>query len=287
VVKPFALNLIDAQNHAGEPPALEENAVIKWTAETLDVGGTQLAMIKGGSGKPLLIFHDELGYPGWMTWNESLAHERTLLIPLQPGFGKTPKLDWIMNYHDLGGFYSHVVREMKLNPVDVIGFSAGGFVAAEMAAADPGIFSKMVLVAPMGLKPATGEIMDIFTITMRTHLRATVADPPGTPEFTRLYGGAMTPEQFELFEEARSETARLGWEPYMHNPSLPHLLRSTRTPTLLVWGTRDRVVPRGCIDAYQHAIVGAQTAFIENVGHRPEIENSAEFERVVRRFLTA
>ena len=39
--------------------------------------------------------------------------------------------------------------------------------------------------------------MDIFPITMRTHLRATVADPAGTPEFIKLYGGEMTPEQFD------------------------------------------------------------------------------------------
>ena len=107
--------------------------MIKSTEEKLNVAGAELVMVKAGSGKPLLILHDELGYPGWMTWNETLAHERTLLIPLQPAYGKTPKIDWIRNYRDLGGFYSQVLREMKLDPIDVIGFSAGGFIAAEMA----------------------------------------------------------------------------------------------------------------------------------------------------------
>jgi pimeloyl-ACP methyl ester carboxylesterase len=244
-------------------------------------------MLKGGSGKPLLILHDELGYPGWMTWNETLAHDRTLLIPLQPGYGKTPKIDWITDYRDLGGFYSQVLRELKLDPIEVIGFSAGGFLAAEMAAADPHIFAKMVLVAPMGIKPAQGEIYDIFPITIRTHLRATVADPYKTPEFAKLYGGEMTAEQFEAFEDARAEAARIGWEPYMHNPSLPHLLRGNKTPTLLLWGSVDHVVPRGCIDAYKQALPDAQVAVINDVGHRPEIENSAEFERVVSKFLAA
>jgi pimeloyl-ACP methyl ester carboxylesterase len=145
----------------------------------------------------------------------------------------------------------------------------------------------MILVAPMGIKPAEGEIKDIFPITIRSHLRATVADPAGTPEFAKLYGGEMTPAQFEAFEDARAETARLGWEPYMHDPALPHLLRGNKTPTLLVWGTKDGVIPRGCIDAYRQAIEGAQVATIENVGHRPEIENSTEFERIVSRFLAA
>src|ERR1017187_970326 len=98
--------------------------------ETVKAAGAELALVRGGSGKPLLILHDELGYPGWMGWNEKLAQDRTLLIPQQPGYGKTPRIDWIMNYRDLGGFYAQVLREMKLEPIDVIGFSAGGYLAA-------------------------------------------------------------------------------------------------------------------------------------------------------------
>ncbi|MDO8435017.1 MAG: alpha/beta hydrolase [Candidatus Binatus sp.] len=256
-----------------------------WTEETISVAGTELAMVKGGAGKPLLIFHDELGYTGWMTWNMELAEQRQLLMPLQPGFGKTPRLDWVRNYRDLAGYYSRVMRELHLDPVDVIGFSAGGFIAAEMAAADPRIFSRMILVAPMGIRPAEGEIMDIFPMTMRTHLRATVADPLHTPEFTKIYGGEMTPVQFEAFEEARAESARIGWEPYMHNPSLPHLLEGLSLPTLLIWGDHDRVVPRGCVDAYRRVIKGAQVQVIQGAGHRPEIENCGEFVKGVRNFL--
>ena len=176
------------------------------------------------------------------------------------------------------------MRELKLDPVDVIGFSAGGFIAAEMVAADPRIFSRMVLVAPMGIKPAEGEIMDFFPLTMRTHLRATVADPEKTPEIRKIYGGEMTPEQFEAFEDARAETARIGWEPYMHNPSLPTCSRG-KTPTLLVWGTRDRRRAARLHRRIPEGDPGAQVATIEGAGHRPEIENAPEFVRVSR-FLT-
>jgi pimeloyl-ACP methyl ester carboxylesterase len=255
--------------------------------ETVRAAGAEIAIIRGGSGKPLLVLHDELGYPGWLSWNERLAQEHTLFIPLQPGFGKTERIDWIRSYRDLAGFYSQMLRDLNLAPIDAIGFSAGGFIAAEMAAADPRIFSRMALVAPMGIKPADGEIFDIFAVTVRDHLLATVADPAGAAEFSRIYGGHMTPEQFEAFEDARAETARIGWEPFMHNPSLPYLLRGTKIPTLLIWGTRDRIVPRGCIDAYRAAIEDAQVAIIDGAGHRPEVENPPEFDRIVRRFFAA
>ena len=115
---------------------------------------------------------------------------------------------------------------------------------------------------------------------------ATVADPAQHPEYAKLYGGGMTPERFEAFEEARSETARIGWEPFMHNPSLPHLLRGTKTPTLLVWGTHDRWC-RAAVSTPTASDSGRAGRGDRGAGHRPEIENAAEFDRAVTQFLTA
>jgi pimeloyl-ACP methyl ester carboxylesterase len=258
-----------------------------WTEETAQVAGAELSLVRGGAGRPLLILHEELGYPGWMTWNDALAAERELIIPLQPGFGKTPRLDWIRSYRDLGGFYARVLREMHLAPIDVIGFSAGAYIAAEMAASNPEIFSRMILVGPMGLRPTAGEIFDFLAVTIRSCLLQTV-ETPETPEFGKIYGGEMTPEQFELFEDARAETARLGWEPFMFNPSLDYLLGgASDLPTLLIRGQKDAVVPHGCIEAYQKAMPHAQAIEIPEVGHRPEIEDSAAFLSAVRSFLAS
>ncbi len=258
-----------------------------WTEQKAHIAEAELTLIKGGAGKPLFMLHDELGFPGWVKWNDALAAEHAFVIPLQPGFGKTPRLGWVRSFRDLAGLYSMAVREMGLDPVDVIAFSAGGFIAAEMVAADPKIFNHLILVGPMGLKPEKGEIWDIFPVTIRTHLRRTVADP-GTAEFGSIYGGEMTPEQFEAFEDARAESARIGWEPYMHNPSLPYLLRGVKNvPTLLIRGAEDQIVPAGCVAAYAKAIDGARAVEIANVGHRPEIENSAEFVKIVQDFLAS
>ena len=235
------------------------------------------------TGKPLLIFHDELGYPGWMTWNETLAHERTLLIPLQPGFGKTPRLEWVRTYRDLAGFYSQVVRELKLDPVDVIGYSAGGFIAAEMVAADPRIFLKMILVAPMGIKPE-GEIDGYLS---DHHAHAFAGDGIRSGRHARVSEIVRRRDDARAIRSVRGRARRRRES----DGSLTCTIRRCRTCCAgpqrpLSWcGERDRVVPRGCIDAYQRAIAGAHVATIENACHRPEIENSTEFVRVVSRFL--
>ena len=82
----------------------------------------------------------------------------------------------------------------------------------------------------------------------------------------------MTPEQFVACDDARSETARIGWEPAIPSTNRPQRLYDVTTSMLLVWGTRDKVVPRGCIDADQKATSGAKGATIEGAGHQPEIE---------------
>ncbi|HTT75355.1 MAG TPA: alpha/beta hydrolase [Candidatus Binataceae bacterium] len=260
----------------------------EWTEEITHVAGTDLAIIKGGTGKPLLILHEELGHPGWLSYHQALAKDRTLIIPVQPGFGKSPRVEIIRNFHELGLFYSWVLREMDLAPIDIIGFSTGGWTAAEMAVANAKQFRKMVLVAPPGIKAPEGEIMDVFAVTIGTQLNATVYNADATPEFRKLYGGERTPEQFEAFEDARTETARIAWDPILHNPSLPFFLQGVKgLPTQLIWGKNDAVVPVSCCTAYKNALKNTEVkaTVFDNCGHRPEIEKADEFLKLVREFL--
>lgn len=258
----------------------------EWREEKIKVGGADLLVVRGGKGKPLLVLHEELGHPGWLQWHSEMARERELIIPIQPGFYRTERVDWIANIRDLAGFYGRVARELKLTPVDVIGFSTGGWIAAEMAAQNFQQLRRMVLVGAAGIRPPTGEIMDIFTVTARAYLGLTVLDREKTPEFNKLYGGERTPEQFEAFEDARSEIARLAWEPYFFGASLPKLLEGVAgLPSLIIWGRQDAVVPLSAGEAYHKAISGSKLAVLDQCGHRPEIEKTTEFVKLLRDFL--
>ena len=78
-----------------------------WTEQKAHIAEAELTLIKGGTGKPLLMLHDELGFPGWVKWNDEMAADRAFVIPLQPGFGKTPRLEWIRNFRDSGRPVQH------------------------------------------------------------------------------------------------------------------------------------------------------------------------------------
>ena len=169
-----------------------------------------------------------------------------------------------------------------------IGFSLGGWVAAEMAANNQEQFRRMVLVGAVGVGPpeGKGEILDIFQLMAPGQLAASVLDPEHTPEFDNLYGG-IGPAAFELWEDARAETARLAWVPYLHNPSLPHLLSVIdKLPTLLIWGREDKVSPLGAGEAYQRRSPARNWRCWTNAAIGPEIEKNADFLREVKGFLS-
>jgi pimeloyl-ACP methyl ester carboxylesterase len=79
-------------------------------------------------------------------------------------------------------------------------------------------------------------------------------------------------------------TFRIAWKPYMYNPSLPHLLGSVRAPSLVVWGSRDRVVPRDCGEQYARALGRGRLATVEGAGHFVEMEQPDALAELVTRF---
>jgi pimeloyl-ACP methyl ester carboxylesterase len=129
--------------------------------------------------------------------------------------------------------------------------------------------------------------MDMFTVTARTYLNHNVLDPHGNSEFNKLFGGEQTPAQFEAWEDARAETARIAWKPYMFEQAMPHRLQNVvGLPTLLIWGRQDPVVPLSAGELYQRKIAGARLVVFDDCGHMPEVEKPGDFVREVRGFLT-
>ena len=258
-----------------------------WVEETLPVAGTGLQLVKGGSGEPLLILHDEIAHPGALRFHRELAENHTLYVPFHPGFGRTERLDWVMNMRDLAGWYLMALDELDLGPVNAIGCSLGGWLAAEMASMSPRQFKKLALVAPMGIKPPEGYIYDMFLQVARECITTAFLDPESTPEFGELCPETPKPEHALIWEVAREEACRLGWKPYMYYPGLPHLLeRLNKLPTIVVWGREDGIVPVSAAQVYHESIPGSRLEILDNCGHLPQVEKAAEFIALARQFFS-
>src|SRR4030095_4281622 len=224
---------------------------VPWTEELVEAAGIKLHIIKGGTGQPLLLLHDELGHPGWLRYPAALAQHYTLYIPLPAGCGQSDHLDWVMNMRDLAFWYLDALDELGLGQVPVIGGSLGVCLAAEMAAMCPQQFKRLMLVGAMGVRPPVGEIFDMFLMVSREYLRAGFTDLASVAEAQQLYGSDPTPEQTEAWESARELASLLGWRPYMQAPGWRRFrARVRKLPTLIVWGREDAIVPLSAGEAY-------------------------------------
>ena len=258
------------------------------TETFVEVADVRLQLRRGGSGEPLLVLHNELGVPGWLQAYEQLAQHFTVYVPSLPGFGQSARPDWLISIRDLAAWVTWFVRDMQLSqPLPVIGCSMGGWIAAEIATMNASLFQKMVLVGAAGLKPAQGEVWDYFVHSNQEAATQAFYDPAQSSEYARYYGTDWTPEQEEQAEYNRETAARLLWKPYMRSHTLPALLRGIATPTLLVWGRQDAIIPLNAGQRYQQAIPGAQLQVLDRCGHMPEMEQPTAFVQVVLDFLTA
>lgn len=260
---------------------------MEYREEYIAVGGVKAHTLIGGRGEPLLVLHGAGGSQGWRRWIDRLAERFTVYVPSHPGYGLSDSADWMQTVGDLARYYLWFLDVVGLSQVRLVGHSMGGWIAAELAVMNPHVLRKLVLVAAVGLKPEQGEIIDIFYYSPEQLRPSLFYDPSQAPEYEELYGQPPTPEQLDLAMRNREMAARLTWKPYMYNPRLPHFLPRVATPTLIVWGREDRLVPAVCGEQYQRLLPNATLRVLDRCGHSPNIERPDEFVDLVGSFLGA
>ncbi len=252
---------------------------------TVTVGGTEVHTWLGGQGDPLLVLHGAGGNRGFTRWLERVAERYTVWAPTHPGFGESGGAEWMDGIDDLARFYLWFIDAVGLRTPHVLGHSIGGWTAAEMATMSPGSTARLILVAPAGLKPETGEILDVFYYSPQELRGMMVHDPATVPEWDELFARPPSPAEMEILERNREMAARLAWKPYMHNPRLGRFLPRVANRTLVVWGREDRIVPVACGEQYRRLMPAARLAVLERCGHLPPIEQPDEFAHLVVGFL--
>ncbi len=251
----------------------------------LNVHGVRLEVVERGEGRPILLLHGEEGLDPKSPFLDLLAVHGRVIAPSHPGFGHSPDAETIDTIDDLAYLYLDLLTERDLHEVTLIGFSLGGWIAAEMAVKSTDRLAKLILVAPVGIKVGdreTRDIPDIFALRPDEVARLQYHDPArAVVDYTTLSDDALT-----VIARNREATALYGWEPYFHNPKLRQRLHRINIPTLLLWGASDRFITPGYYGAaYRDAIPGARLEIIERAGHFPHLEQPEAFVERVRKFL--
>ncbi len=260
-------------------------AAVDARKEVLTLSGIKVEVERRGKGKPLLLLHGEEAYEPEAPFVDQLSQRFEVIIPSPPGFGSSERPLWLTDPHDLAFVMHDLVDQLKLENAVVLGFSVGGWIAAEMASIDDSFMSKMVLVGPVGVKlgsPTDRDIADVWLLHPDKVAKLKWHEPAkGKRDYTR-----MPDEKLAVIARNTETTARFCWEPYMHNPKLKHRLHRVATPTLFVWGQQDGIVkadPYG--KGYAALLPNGKLSVIENAGHLPHIEQPEAFMKVLDGFI--
>ncbi len=247
--------------------------------------GANIEVERCGRGRPLVLLQSEETYEASLPLIETLAERFEVILPWAPGYGRSTLPDWVTGIDDIAYIYLDLMDHYDLRRAVLMGFSVGGWIAAEMATKSSARLDSVVLVGSLGAKfggPFDRDIADIYFLPSAEVKALRFADPSNDP-LDDMTG--LSDEEAMRVAQHRETTARLCWEPYFHNPALKHRLPRVQADTLVVWGAKDGLATPEYGRAYAARIPGARFVSLRDAGHYPHIEQPEAFIGEVEAFL--
>jgi pimeloyl-ACP methyl ester carboxylesterase len=240
-----------------------------WLSSRINLNGVDVHLRRRGSGRPLLVLHHDIGSPDELEFYDILADSFEVILPEHSGYGRSERQSWMRSVRDQAVIYNALIDRLDLDDPILVGLGFGGWIAAEMATMTPSSFERLVLVNPMGVKPSQGDILDQALLSYIDYVRAGFHDQRN---FDRIFGDFPTTDQLEQWDLCREMSFRIAWKPYMYSQTLPFLLPMIQTPTLVVWGEQNQVVPRSAAEIYTQMMPGSRLEILSDCGHLAEME---------------
>ncbi len=266
----------------------------------LRIDGQWVHFERAGSGPPLLLIH---GFGGstfsWREVQPALAADFDVIAVDLSGFGYTerPKAAAAYTIEAQIGLLLRLLDALSIQQLNVAGHSYGAGLALRLAIEHPERVRTLILVdggpnegAPAGvatipafLRPLFACFVERFFLTPDgirdllsnfVHRREVITEPVVRGYLERLRVEGLADALNGLFEAA----ART---PPPVDPT------AVRQPTLIVWGTHDRVFPIATGRALAERIAGSSFVEFERSGHLPMEEEPERFVEAVRSFLSA
>jgi pimeloyl-ACP methyl ester carboxylesterase len=265
--------------------------------DLLHVGPFALEVLRRSGkhgGHPILIVHGISTISPDAPFLDKLSESGEIIAPSHPGFGRSPRPADFDTMYDLVHLYLAVLEALPGDRAVMIGFSFGGWIAAEVAACAPEKLDRLVLVDPVGVKLGGREERDIvhfFNTSPEELNRRAWHDPANRPPGNYGLGwqtaiDTMTEDDMVALARDWDALCLYAWRPHMYNPQLKHWLHRIAAPTLVLWGAGDRIVTPDYGRAYSALIPAARFEVIDAAGHHPELEQPRAFVDRVARFLT-
>src|SRR5207237_596147 len=117
---------------------------------TAEVNGIKLYYEIRGSGRPLVLLHGGLGAIEMFGPNlAALARGRQVIAVDLQGHGRTADVDRPLSTATMADDVAALLKYLKIERADIMGYSLGGGVALQTAIRHPEVVNKLVLVSTL------------------------------------------------------------------------------------------------------------------------------------------
>ncbi len=270
-----------------------EGAVVAASLESA-IGTVRLA--RGGpAGAPPVVYLHSAGGEGLgevASFLGALAAGHEVVAPMLPGFGGSEGLSEVDDMEDVAYHLLDLFDRLGLTGgrrPHLVGQSLGGWAAVEVAWRHPEAVASLTLVNPVGLYVPGHPVRELFGRRLDDLARDTFADQSHPTAAAMHAMASLGPRNagsvpFELvrpFLEAMAAAAKLGWNPYFHNPRLGRRLVRVSMPTLVIVGRRDGLVPNAVGEELARLIGGARLHHVDDGSHMLTLEHPEAMARLV------
>lgn len=249
--------------------------------KSAEVDGHRLVWLQGGNpqGKPVVLLHGfASNKENWLSLVPFLLKRHQLFVLDLPGWGES-QFDPNQTY-GMDDQVARVAAWMQAHvpgKAHVVGNSVGGLISALMAGRYPSLFETVCLMNPAGGK---GSDHTRFEAGLRKgHNPMIVESFKGAHTLmslaihNRAIALALAPVVAQDLISRRHVNRHLFHQMLLHSPShdLPGMAANV-SPTLIMWGKRDRLVHYTGAYTYQQIIPHAEVLLFDDVGHLPMVE---------------
>lgn len=247
----------------------------------VEIEGMPVHYKREGTGFPVVLIHGTGAMlQTWDEWARALVAQDYEVIRMDvQSFGLTgPRQDGDYSIDSYVHFLEQFIDKMKLDSFDLVGNSLGGNIAWHYAIEHPDKIGKMVLIAPSGFETQDKEGSLVFELAKREWL-GNILKNMGTRFFVRrtledVYydDSKITEKQYAQYLAAsKREGNREAFIQRLQTKeqNKTDQLETIKTPTLLMWGDRDVLVPDHLSARFAAALPRDTLIVYPNVGHVP------------------
>jgi pimeloyl-ACP methyl ester carboxylesterase len=234
-----------------------------FTKRAVVVDGIRVEVLEAGSGEPLVYFHGAGTTSGFQELLP-LSRSRRLIVPIHPGFGASDDDAGINSMLDYVVHYNALFDQFDLRgPIDLIGHSLGGWMASLFTVLNGHRVRRLALACPAGLWVAAHPTADMFTIRAEQVPSCIVSSPEA---LARIPSTNLTVDMKVGRYRELTSLARVIWDKN-YEPKLTRWLKRIRVPTLILWGTKDRIIPIEQARVWASLISTSEIETFEGAGH--------------------